>query len=93
MDADLGACGLVSDGRAFCWGFNAYGAVGDGTMTDRTTPVAVVTPLVFTTIRATGFHTCARVANGQVHCWGNNIDGQLGVGDRGARLTPALARP
>jgi hypothetical protein len=34
-------CGLTSTGVAYCWGQN-YGALGDGTTTQRLTPVAVV---------------------------------------------------
>jgi alpha-tubulin suppressor-like RCC1 family protein len=93
IDGDFGACARANDGRAFCWGFNAYGAIGDGTTTDKATPTAVATSLLFTTISASGFHTCARAENGQVHCWGQNFNGELGVGDFGGRLTPALARP
>lgn len=43
------SCGLTIDSRAYCWGSNLYGQVGDGTgeeTTDwrRPTPVAVVGP-------------------------------------------------
>jgi alpha-tubulin suppressor-like RCC1 family protein len=35
------ACGLDGNGQAWCWGANSWGQVGDGTTTQRTTPVAV----------------------------------------------------
>jgi hypothetical protein len=35
-------CGLAPVGAAYCWGFNDGGRLGDGTTTDRLTPVAVV---------------------------------------------------
>jgi len=38
---DRHACGLTNDDRAYCWGGNAFGQLGDGTQTMRTTPVAV----------------------------------------------------
>lgn len=37
------AYALGSDGNAYGWGYNAYGAAGDGTTTDRYTPVRVKT--------------------------------------------------
>ena len=38
------ACGVTLDHRAFCWGRNYRGALGDGTTSNRATPVAVVGP-------------------------------------------------
>jgi hypothetical protein len=34
-------CARLTDGTVWCWGQNSAGQVGDGTMTDRTTPVKV----------------------------------------------------
>jgi hypothetical protein len=34
-------CGVTTDDRAYCWGSNARGQLGDGTTTGRTRPVAV----------------------------------------------------
>jgi hypothetical protein len=34
-------CGLTTDNRAYCWGYNAEGALGDGTTTTRLRPVPV----------------------------------------------------
>ena len=34
-------CGLTADGSAYCWGYNGFGELGDGTTTTRTAPVAV----------------------------------------------------
>jgi alpha-tubulin suppressor-like RCC1 family protein len=38
---DLYTCALLTDGRATCWGQNLSGKLGDGTTTDRLTPVPV----------------------------------------------------
>lgn len=36
-----GACGLTSDNKVYCWGYNGSGAVGDGTTSGRDTPVEI----------------------------------------------------
>ncbi len=72
----------VAEGRAFCWGRNWSGQLGDNTTTNATVPVAVNTTGVLggktvTAIDAGDFHTCA-MADLQVYCWGENQSGQLG---------------
>ncbi len=41
------ACGLDSAGKAYCWGANGFGQVGDGTQVGRNAPVAVSGGLTF----------------------------------------------
>jgi alpha-tubulin suppressor-like RCC1 family protein len=56
--AGRSTCGLTTDGRAFCWGVNATGQLGDGTTTDRNVPTPVAGGLRFTSIMtSTGFPT------------------------------------
>jgi alpha-tubulin suppressor-like RCC1 family protein len=73
------ACGLTSDGVAYCWGDNDWGQLGDGTGTTSIEPVPVTGAARFTTIAAGGYNTCALTVEGTAHCWGDNSRGQLGV--------------
>lgn len=72
-------CGLVADGRAYCWGFNAAGQLATNDINDRTTPTLVVGPFRYESIDAGDNHTCALGTDDVTYCWGNNVSGQLGV--------------
>ena len=37
-------CAITDENVVFCWGSNAYGQLGDGTTTDRLTPVRAILP-------------------------------------------------
>jgi len=74
------SCGLTIDGRAFCWGMNDFGTLGDGTRISSSRPRPVATSERFTTIDSGAGHTCALTANGTAFCWGRNDEGQVGDG-------------
>ena len=80
-------CALTAGHAAYCWGGNSYGALGDGTTTDRSTPVAVAGGLSFVAISAGSFHACGLTAAGGAYCWGDNRFSQLGDGGP-SRLSP-----
>ena len=81
-------CGLTTGGVTYCWGSNSVGQLGDGTTSDRTSPVAVVGGLVFQTIGAGYYRTCGLTTGGAAYCWGNNDYGQLGDGTETNQSTP-----
>ena len=82
-------CALTTDGAVKCWGYNSDGQLGDGTLTNRATPVDVIgLASKVLTLAAGGEHTCALTAGGWVRCWGWNTYGQLGDGTTIDRKSP-----
>jgi alpha-tubulin suppressor-like RCC1 family protein len=83
-------CGVTTDNRAYCWGSNRGGQLGDGTTTDRLTPVPVAGGFRFHQISAGGqLSTCAVTTDNRVYCWGTSSSGVLGDGtSRSQRFTP-----
>jgi hypothetical protein len=73
-------CAVTTSGRVECWGDNASGDLGDGTTTQRQTPVDVTGLSDVVAISTGEYHTCALTGGGGVMCWGNNEWGQLGDG-------------
>ena len=70
----------LAEGTVYCWGWNRYGQVGDGTTSDRGTPRAVGGVLAggtVTSMSAGARHTCA-VMDGWPYCWGEAL--ALGTG-------------
>jgi alpha-tubulin suppressor-like RCC1 family protein len=75
----LHACGVTyPDNRVYCWGRNQYGQLGDGTITDRGRPVAVLGGRVFRQVSTGYFHSCAVTTGNAAYCWGANFFGQVG---------------
>lgn len=74
-----------------CWGSNMRGQLGDGTTTDRSTPVTVTASFRASSISAGMFHTCGVSRTYDVvACWGSNSYGQLGDGTMSDRREPTL---
>jgi alpha-tubulin suppressor-like RCC1 family protein len=75
----------IQGGKAYCWGDNTYGELGNNTTKSSNTAVAVYTGGALSGVTltqiATGYqHTCALASTGLVYCWGYGIDGELGNG-------------
>lgn len=84
----------IADGKAYCWGPNDAGQIGNNSTTDVRAPTAVSTSGVLsgktvTAISQDGYSVetgqtpppyvhVCAVANGSVYCWGDNTHGQLG---------------
>ena len=92
-----------SDGNAYAWGNNTYGQLGDGTPTDRHTPVMVRTPdrktypdlpkdFTYVQVSAGADHSLALGSDGYVYAWGYNGNGQLGNNSYSASPVPERVR-
>jgi alpha-tubulin suppressor-like RCC1 family protein len=84
-------CAVTTENRAYCWGANKWGQLGDGTLTDRPTPV-VIPGHRFRQIRAGYLHTCGISPTNIAYCWGNNDEGQLGTGGSQTSIPTRVAR-
>ena len=71
-------CAILDNGSLVCWGKNDVGQLGDGTTTNRNTPVEVDLgdERTATAVGGGNSHTCAILDNGTTKCWGNNSSGQ-----------------
>lgn len=82
------ACALDSTGAAYCWGRNFDGQLGDGSTTDRWSPVRTGGSLRFTSLSLGVWHTCGIATDGYAYCWGFNGQRQLGNDSPANALSP-----
>lgn len=82
--------GITTAGDTYAWGSNNYGQLGDGTTTNRATPVAVDVPagVELQSVSAAGGYTVAVATSGAAYAWGLNQKGQLGDGTTTNRSEP-----
>ncbi len=79
---------LLADGTVWAWGWNGYGALGDGTTTDSSVPEEVTSLSGVVSIAATYGSSFAILSDGSLWAWGSNRDGQIGDGTKTNRSTP-----
>jgi alpha-tubulin suppressor-like RCC1 family protein len=84
------SCGVATSGRAWCWGNNFGGNLGDGTFNDSSVPVAVTGTRTWLEVRpsANASHNCGVTVAGRAFCWGSNRSGELGDGTTEGRSSP-----
>ena len=86
---------LTSDGSVLAWGYNEFGALGDGTTTNSSTPIPVHLPAGtrVTAVSAGLFDNLALTSDGSVLAWGLNDYGELGDGTTNTSSTPSTPVP
>jgi len=81
-------CGIKNNDTLWCWGYNNYGEVGDGTTVNKTAPVQVSGGGTWKDVSSGAYHTCAIKNDDTLWCWGYNNSGQVGDGTSTTRTTP-----
>jgi len=83
---------LTDAGNLYAWGSNGSGQLGDGTTTNRFTPVKVLAGAISATEEITqvaaNSHSLALTDAGNLYAWGWNFVGQLGDNTTTDRLVP-----
>lgn len=79
---------LKGDGTVWAWGYNEFGQLGDGTVTDRNAPVQVSGLSGMTGLTAGFWHSVALKGDGTVWSWGFNEEAELGDGTTTSRSSP-----
>lgn len=87
------SCAVSTTGTVYCWGVNSNGTLGDGTTTQRFTPVLVTGLTGIAEVSAGSSHTCARNSTGSAWCWGFNGVGELGTGQSGSASSSSTPVP
>ncbi len=74
-------CAVTEDGKVWCWGYNNWGQIGNGTTT--TDSYAAYDVGITNAVRVElGYtHTCALLDDGNMKCWGSNSRNILGTAD------------
>jgi len=80
-------CAVLTSGGVDCWGYGAYGVLGNGSTVNSNVPVAVKavggsgTLIGVASVASDGYYSyCAVLKSGGVDCWGFGADGVLGNG-------------
>lgn len=87
-------CVIASNDKVYCWGKNnAASNLGDGSTTNKNSPVAVnssgsLNGLAIKNIGTGSAHSCAIASDDKVYCWGHNAMGQIGDNTTTNRLAP-----
>ena len=71
-------CGILTNGSAMCWGYNANGRLGDNATTNRYRPIFVYGNYNFSKIYTGRHSSCGLLFNGSALCWGRTVYGALG---------------
>lgn len=83
---------VSGDGTLYSWGVNLFRQLGDGTTTNRATPVRVKIPAgkKIAQISVDSSHAVAVSSDKKLYVWGENARGSLGRGNSTPAASPVL---
>lgn len=87
------SCAIGQSGALYCWGRNDYGQIGDGTTTNRPSPVQISMGSGVTVSKialSISYNYACAITNVDVRCWGQNDNGELGNGTQTASSVPTI---
>ena len=79
---------LKNNNSLWSWGRNNTYSVGDGTTTDRTSPVSIYGGSIWNSIETVGGSSLGIKNDGTLWVWGSNDVGEIGLGHRNPQPTP-----
>jgi alpha-tubulin suppressor-like RCC1 family protein len=79
---------LKANGEVWSWGYAVDGALGNGDIFNKSSPVQAVGSHSFADIFKRGSRVFALKADGSLWAWGSNLSGQLGVGNLSLITSP-----
>lgn len=88
-------CAIFSDESLRCWGNNAMGQLGNGTLVNSGKPVVIFpsdNKLQPKLVQSGSHWTCAHLSDNSVQCWGLNEYGQLGNGTNVPSKSPQVVK-
>ncbi|MET4144345.1 chromosome condensation regulator RCC1 [Arthrobacter sp. UYCo732] len=86
-------CAIDTGKKAWCWGNNGSGQLGNGSTTESMVPVAVSGGHDFTSLTVSPSAVCGIDTANHAWCWGSNGSGQLGIGPTTDTKDPAAVDP
>jgi alpha-tubulin suppressor-like RCC1 family protein len=89
VGAGVHTVAIKTSGELWAWGRNNYcGSLGDGTATNRCSPVREISSSTDWCFASAFSNTLAIKTSGQLWAWGNNVCGRLGDGTTIVRCSP-----
>ena len=79
---------INNSGQVYSWGYNGYGQLGLGTMTNQLTPELIPNLPTVSEIILNGYTTYAITTEGDIYAWGMNDYGQVGNNTKTTQKVP-----